>query len=146
MRRLRSCPGRRTFLALLAGIGFSVTTPVLAADPPPAPFSLAIDADGVQRAAIQLDSYVYTPGHLIVQAGKPVELTLTSVTFLTPHNFILLDSAAGLAVEQDVGAGKTVVVKFTPTRPGLYSFFCDKKLPLFPSHREKGMEGRLEVR
>lgn len=117
-----------------------------AADQPAVPFNVPVDQDGVQRTTLQLDSYAYQPGHLIVQAGKPVELTLTSVTFITPHNFVLLDSAAGLAVEQDVGAGKTVVVKFTPTRPGLYSFYCDKKLPLFPSHREKGMEGRLEVR
>ena len=120
--------------------------PAVAAETPSAPFVVPLDQDGVQRASVQLDSYAYTPGHVIVQSGKPVELTLTSVTFLTPHNFVLLDSAAGLAVEQDVGAGKTVVVKFTPTRPGLYAFYCDKKLPLFPSHREKGMEGRLEVR
>ncbi len=117
-----------------------------AADQPTVPFTVPVDQDGVQRTTLQLDSYAYQPSHLIVQAGKSVELTLTSVTFITPHNFVLLDSAAGLAVEQDVGAGKTVVVRFTPTRPGLYSFYCDKKLPLFPSHREKGMEGRLEVR
>jgi plastocyanin len=116
------------------------------ADAPPPPFTVPIDQDGVQRTTIQLDSYAYVPAHIIVQAGKPVELTLASVTFITPHNFVLLDSAAGLAIEQDIGAGKTVVVKFTPTRPGLYPFYCDKKLPLFPSHREKGMEGRLEVR
>ncbi len=120
--------------------------PAVAAETTGQPFPVPVDQDGVQRATVQLDSYAYTPGHLIVQAGKPVELTLVSVTFLTPHNFVLLDSAAGLAVEQDVGAGKTVVVKFTPSRPGLYSFYCDKKLPFFPSHREKGMEGRLEVR
>ncbi len=99
-------------------------------------------ADGVQRATITLDSYSYGPDRLIAQAGKPVELTLTSVTTITPHNFIIKE----LAVEQDVGAGKTVTVRFTPMQPGTYLFYCDKKLLFLPSHREKGMEGRLEVR
>jgi plastocyanin len=104
------------------------------------------DTDGVQRAAVTMDSYSYHPQHLIVQAGKPVELSLTSVTLLTPHNFVLQDAAAGLAVQQDVGAGKTLTVRFTPVQAGLFTFYCDKKLLFFASHREKGMEGRLEVR
>lgn len=106
------------------------------------PLTLEPGTDGVQRATITLDSYSYSPDHVIVQAGKPVELTLTSVTTITPHNFIIKE----LAVEQDVGAGKTVTVRFTPIQPGAYLFYCDKKLLFLPSHREKGMEGRLEVR
>jgi len=102
--------------------------------------------DGVQRATVILDSYSYTPNHLIVQAGKPVELVLTSITSITPHNFVLKDEAAGLSIERDVSAGKTVTVQFTPTKPGVHAFFCDKKLLFLPSHREKGMEGKLEVR
>jgi plastocyanin len=93
-----------------------------------------------------MDSYAYRPNHLVVRAGQPVELTLTSVTILTPHNFVLKEPAAGLSVEQDVGAGKTATVRFTPTQPGVFAFYCDKKLLFFASHREKGMEGRLEVR
>ncbi len=105
-----------------------------------------MSADGVQRATVILDSYSYAPNHLIVEAGKPVELTLTSVTTITPHNFVMNDPVGGLSVEQDVGAGKTAVVRFTPTRQGIFSIYCDKKLLFFPSHREKGMEGKLEVR
>lgn len=93
-----------------------------------------------------MDSYSYTPNHIIVRVGKPVELILTSVTILTPHNFVLKEPAAGLMVEQDVRAGKTLTVRFTPTQPGVFTFYCDKKLLFFASHREKGMEGRLEVR
>ena len=111
------------------------------------PLRVPVDqADGMQRATIILDSYSYTPQHLIVQAGKPVELLLTSITTITPHNFVLWDEAAGLFIERDVSAGKTVTVQFTPTKPGTYSFYCDKKLLFLPSHREKGMEGTLEVR
>ncbi|HQR15422.1 MAG TPA: cupredoxin domain-containing protein [Nitrospira sp.] len=111
------------------------------------PLRVPVDqVDGMQRATVILDSYSYTPQHLVVQAGKPVELLLTSITTITPHNFVLRDEAAGLSIERDVSAGKTVTVQFTPTKPGSYTFYCDKKLLFFPSHREKGMEGTLEVR
>jgi len=110
------------------------------------PMMVSAAADGVQRATVTLDSYSYTPNHLIVEAGKPVELTLTSVTTLIPHNFIIKDPAGSLSVEQDVSAGKTVTVLFTPTRPGIFPIYCDKRLWPLPSHRDKGMEGKLEVR
>jgi len=110
------------------------------------PFVAPIEDDGVQRATVTLDSYSYTPNHLVVEAGKPVELTLTSVTTLTPHNFIINEPAGGLSVEQDVGAGKTVTIRFTPAQPGTFPIYCDKRLWPLPSHRDKGMEGKLEVK
>ena len=110
------------------------------------PFVVPVGDDGVQRATITLDSYSYTPDYLVVQVGKPVELRLTSVTFITPHNFLLTDPAAGFTVEQEVRAGKTLTVRFTPTQTGTFIYYCDKKLLFLASHREKGMEGRLEVR
>jgi plastocyanin len=113
---------------------------------PPPPVIAEVGPDGVQRASLTLDSYSFTPGHLIVQAGRPVELTLTSVATLVPHNLTLKEPAAGLSIAQEVGPGQTAKVTFTPTKPGTYVFYCDKKLPFFPSHREQGMEGRLEVR
>ena len=118
-------------------------------EPPPAaapPVVAEIGADGIQRATIILDSYSYTPSHLIVQAGKPVELTLTSVTTIIPHNFILKDPAAGLNIEKDVSAGKTDKVTFTPAQAGTVTFYCDRRLWPMPSHRDKGMEGTLEIR
>jgi heme/copper-type cytochrome/quinol oxidase subunit 2 len=100
----------------------------------------------MQRATITLDSYSYAPNHIIVEAGKPVELTLTSVTTMIPHNFIIKDQAGNLLIEQDVGAGKTIIMTFTPAQPGTFSIYCDKRLWPLPSHRDKGMEGKLEVR
>lgn len=89
---------------------------------------------------------VSPPDHLVVEKGKPVELTLTSATIIIPHNFIIKDPAGSLSIEQDVSAGKTVTVRFVPTRPGLFPFFCDKRLWPMASHRDKGMEGLLEVK
>jgi len=133
-----------TAVKLLTIVGATV---VDSAEPSPSnpPLTIPIAADGVQRATVTLDSYSYSPNHLIVQAGKPVELTLTSVTTMIPHNFIIKDPTGTLFVEQDVSAGKTVTMTFTPTQPGTFPIYCDKRLWPLPSHRDKGMEGKLEV-
>jgi len=134
-------------LGILMGIvGWAITNvyPIGYAETGP-PVKAEVSADGIQRVTIILDSYSYTPNHVVVVAGKPVELLLTSVTTLTPHNFVIHDSAGGVSVEQDVGAGKSVTVRFTPGQSGRMPFFCDKRLWPMASHREKGMEGILEV-
>ena len=130
---------------LLTAVGVTI---VQGAEPSQSgpPMMIPVAADGVQRATITLDSYSYSPNHLIVEAGKPVELTLTSVTTIVPHNFIIKAPAQSLSVEQDVSAGKTVTITFTPTEPGTFPIYCDKRLWPLPSHRDKGMEGKLEVR
>ena len=130
---------------LLTSLGVTIAVAAEPSQPGP-PVVIPVAADGVQRATVTLDSYSYTPNHLIVEAGKPVELALTSVTTIIPHNFIIKDPAGRLSVEQDVSAGKTVTITFTPPQPGTFPIYCDKRLWPFPSHRDKGMEGKLEVR
>lgn len=104
------------------------------------------DAEGIQRASIVLDSYAYVPAHISVQAGLPVEFRLENQSFLTPHNFIMDHPDAGLQQNVNVDAGDRVTIRFIARTPGTYTFYCDKQLLFFPSHREEGMEGRLEVR
>jgi heme/copper-type cytochrome/quinol oxidase subunit 2 len=141
----RQLLNRMATVWLLTSVGVTI---VHGAEPSQSgpPMMIPVAADGVQRATVTLDSYSYSPNHLIVEAGKPVELTLTSVTTIIPHNFLIKDPAGGLSVEQDVSAGKTVTVTFTPTQPGTFPIYCDKRLWPMPSHRDKGMEGTLEVR
>ena len=103
-------------------------------------------ADGVQRANLQVDNYAFEPSHLVVHVGKAVVLSLECHTFLTPHNFVLRAPEVDLDVAADVGAGKLMTVRFTATRPGRFAFYCDKQLLFFKSHRDKGMEGVLDVR
>jgi plastocyanin domain-containing protein len=101
--------------------------------------------DGVQKIDVIVDSYSFDPDHIVVTANKPVELTLKSVTTLIPHNFTIDYPDAGLNVDEDIPHGKDVKVTFTPTKPGNYEFYCDKKF-LFDSHKDKGMKGVLEVK
>lgn len=144
MVRGRGCISAGLIMVVLASTDTSAWS-IEPAEPSP-PFLVPVSPDGVQRTTILLDSYSYEPNNLIVAAGKPVELTLTSVTTITPHNFIIKDPEGSLSVEQDVGAGETVVVRFTPKRTGIFPIYCDKRLWPLPSHREKGMVGRLEVK
>ena len=140
---------RLIHMLAIVGLLTSVGVTIVDAEEPSQsgpPMVIPMAADGVQRATVTLDSYSYTPNHLIVEAGKPVELTLTSMTTIIPHNFIIKDPAGSLSVEQDVSAGKTVTITFTPTQPGTFPIYCDKRLWPLPSHRDKGMEGKLEVR
>ena len=104
------------------------------------------DAEGVQRAFIVLDSYEYAPAHISVEAGVPIEFQLENQSFLTPHNFIIDYPDAGLEHNVSVDAGDSATIRFLVETPGTYTFYCDKQLLFFPSHREEGMEGRLEVR
>ncbi len=141
----------KKYYCLMGMVGGMITALVAvgrAADGSPAspPMAVHVSPDGVQRAEVTLDSYAYTPNHLVVERGKPVELTLSSITIITPHNFLIHEPSSGLRVEQDVGAGKTVMVRFVPTEPGRFVFFCDKRLWPMASHRDKGMEGILEVK
>ncbi len=104
------------------------------------------DADGIQRALIVLDSYAYTPPHISVQAGLPIEFRFENQSFLTPHNFVLDYPDVALQHDVSVDAGDSVTIRFSVQTSGTYTFYCDKQLLFFPSHREEGMEGRLEVR
>ncbi len=129
------------FVCLAAVI---LVAPLFAADP------FAVDVllapDGVQRATIEADSYDFLPRHLVVKAGKPVELTVKSLTWLVPHNIVIDDPRSGLAIHAEVPAGESVTIRFTPMVTGAFAIYCDKKLPFFKNHREKGMEGVLEVK
>ena len=123
-------------------------TAARAADAPAAdaPFVVPTDADGVQRTTVTLDSYSYSPGHLVVEAGKAVELTLVSESTFAPHDLVIDDPASGLSVKVNVGSGDTAKASFTPEKAGRFAFYCSKKAPFGKSHREKGMEGVLEVK
>lgn len=101
---------------------------------------------GIQRATITMDSYSYNPKELIVQAGKPVEFTLHNTATFIPHTFVVDDPAAGLHLRMEVNAGDRQILRFTPMQSGSVTFYCDKQLLFFKSHRERGQEGHLEIR
>jgi plastocyanin len=136
----------KIFLAALAlsafGIGFASSGAARAAEEERTVATAG--ADGVQRATILAGSYFFKPARIVVKVGAPVELTINKQPSFTPHNFTLQAAEAGIDVSEDLGASPTIV-RFTPTKPGSYEFSCNKKPPIFKSHRSQGMVGTLDV-
>lgn len=110
-----------------------------------ADYTAEIGSDGVQKVQITATSYSFTPNHIIVRVNVPVELSVKKEAGLVPHNITLTAFEAGIKFLESLST-EPVIIKFTPTKAGSYAFFCDKKAPFSKSHREKGMEGILEVR
>ena len=103
-----------------------------------------IDDDGVQRVVILGGGYFFKPDHIIVKVNVPVEMVIRKEDGFIPHNFIIDAPEAGIEVNEGMSSDPKVV-RFTPTKVGMYPYYCSKKLLFFDDHREKGMEGVLEV-
>jgi plastocyanin len=104
----------------------------------------SIGADGVQRVEILGGSYFFYPNHLVVKVNVPVEIRIRKEGGLFPHNFVLKAPEAGMDMEVDLSTDSKTI-SFTPTKAGQYPFYCDKKFLFLKSHREKGMNGIIEV-
>jgi len=103
-----------------------------------------IASDGVQRLEMLGGEYFFKPKHIIVKINVPVEIIIKKEAGVVPHNIVLKAPEAGIDISENLGtAPKTV--RFTPTKKGKYEFTCDKKLLFFKSHKDRGMEGILEV-
>ncbi|MGD8854013.1 MAG: cupredoxin domain-containing protein [Gammaproteobacteria bacterium] len=102
-------------------------------------------AGAEQSIVVEMGDYRFSPDEIHVQAGETVQLELTNTDLLTPHNFSLQREEAGLDLDVDVDPGETKLVDVKPLKPGSYTFYCNKKLLFFKSHREHGMEGTLVV-
>lgn len=103
-----------------------------------------VDPDGVQRVRIEGGSYFFKPYQIVVKVNVPVELLASREAGITPHNFVIKVPEAGIAVEEEL-AVEPKKITFTATAVGKYPLYCSNKLLFFASHRERGMEGVLEV-
>lgn len=107
-------------------------------------FVVPVDADGVQRVEMVGGDYFYDPNVIVVKVNKPVELKVKKAAGYVPHNLIAKAPEAGIDFTIDL-KGDPQAIKFTPTKVGKYPIYCDKSLLWFKTHREKGMEGLIEV-
>jgi plastocyanin len=132
-----SIAGSRFLLLMLA----VSTACALAQEPPQV---VKPDADGVQRVRLVAGSYFFKPNHIVVKANVPVELSASRASGITPHDLVIRAEEAGINVKEDLGSDPKKIA-FIATKPGKYPIYCSKKLPFMAGHREKGMEGILEV-
>lgn len=107
-------------------------------------FKATVDSSGVQKVEVSGGSYFFKPDYIVVKVNVPVELIVKKEPGATPHDITIKAPEAGIDFKESLGTDPEVV-KFTPTKTGKYSFYCDKRFLFFKSHRGKGMEGTLEV-
>jgi plastocyanin len=74
----------------------------------------------------------------------PVEIKIKKEPTIVPHSFVIKTPEAGMDIVESLGS-EPKTIRFTPTKAGKYPFYCDKKFLSSKSHREKGMEGIIEV-
>jgi len=102
------------------------------------------EADGVQRIRIAAGSYFFKPNHVVVKVDVPVELVASREAGMAPHDLVIRDPDGGVVAEEELST-EPKKIAFTPKKTGMYSFYCSKKLPFMAGHRERGMEGFVEV-
>ena len=107
-------------------------------------YQATVAADGVQYVRIEGGSYFFKPDRVIVKVNVPVELTVSVEKSLIPHTLVIQSPEAGIAVDEKLSRDAKTI-RFTPTLVGKYPMYCKNKLLFFKSHREKGMEGVLNV-
>ena len=107
-------------------------------------YTATVDKDDVQHVRIICGSYFFNPNRIIVKEGIPVELSASKEQGMAPHSIVANAPEAGIVFDESLN-GNPKTITFTATATGEYVFYCKNKLPFFPSHREKGMQGIIEV-
>jgi plastocyanin len=136
---------KNTVAALLLGL-LLLWSGVLSAEQTesPEPHRAKIDSDGVQHVSILGGDYFFRPSHVIVKVNVPIEFSVSLEKGIVPHTLVIQAPEAGIAVDESLST-EAKTIRFTPTAVGRYSYYCRNKLVFFKSHRERGMEGVLEV-
>lgn len=127
---------------IVAGLLFLLASTAVYADD--TPFIVPMDKDGVQRVEVLGGDYFFKPRHLVVKINQPVEMLVRKDGWVIPHTIVIDAPEASIKVNASLSRDPKVIA-FTPTKVGSYPFYCDKKPPFLASHRDKGMEGILEV-
>ncbi len=121
------------FLAMPALSGAAETGPVTA----------EIGADGVQRVDVLAGSYFFNPNRIILKVNVPAEIRIKKDSGMVPHDITMQDPEAGMEFQVGLSSAPKTI-SFIPKETGTYPFYCSKKF-LGESHREKGMQGTIEV-
>ncbi len=120
-----------------------------AAEAPPAKGEIrravaTMDDKGVQHIDVIGGDYYYDPNYIVVKVNHPVEMRIKKDTRFVPHDIVVNAPEAGMNFKVELGTDYKTI-KFTPTKVGKYQMYCDHRFLWFASHREKGMEGTIDV-
>ncbi len=103
-----------------------------------------VDADGVQRVDVLGGSYYFDPNTIVVKVNVPAEFKVRKEPGMAPHSIAIHAPEAGIDFSESLSTEPTII-HFTPTKVGKYPFVCEKRFLFFKSHKDRGMQGVLEV-
>jgi len=104
---------------------FSLENPSVSALPPPPPFEVQVNKEGVQELTLVITPGGYTPLRFAVRRGVPVRLTFRQLGQVGCGNELIFPadprnpSALSLASDKD-----KKVLEFTPQQAGEFEFYC----------------------
>jgi heme/copper-type cytochrome/quinol oxidase subunit 2 len=108
------------------------------------PFVATVGPTGVQRVEVLGGNYWFEPNHIVVRLDVPVELSVSKESGAIPHDISMKSPEAGMDFVQSLRTTPNTI-RFTPTKTGVYPFYCSKISPSGKTQRERGMEGVIEV-
>ncbi len=107
-------------------------------------FVATVGSDGVQHVEILGGEYYFDPNYIVVKVNAPVELKVKKAAGYVPHDIMVKAPEAGIDFKANLEKDWQSI-KFTPTKVGKYEMYCDKRLLWFKSHKDRGMDGYIEV-
>jgi len=72
------------------------------------PFNL--HSEEVQEFSINVGNYFFKPNKITVKVNQPAKLSLIRGIGITPHNFTLEDSKAGLNIFESLKSGRSALI------------------------------------
>lgn len=123
---------------------FSYGTAIAYAQDKTEAYTATVDKDGIQHVRIVGGSYFFKPDRIVVKKNIPVDFSVTKEPGMAPHSIVAHAPEAGIVFDESLNSNPKIIT-FTATASGEYVFYCKNKLLFFPSHREKGMQGIIEV-
>lgn len=131
-------------IAIVFLIAFILSGPIFAAAQEKKLFKAVIGPDGVQRVNISSGEYFFDPNYIVVKVNVPVEFIIKKDVGIISHDIVINAPEAGLNIREFLST-EPKTIKFTPAKTGSYPFYCDVKSMFSKTHKDKGMEGTLEV-
>jgi plastocyanin domain-containing protein len=129
---------------ILSFVVFSVAVAFADAQDKTAAYTATVDKDGVQHIRVIGGGYFFKPDRIVVKKNIPVELSVSREPGMVPHSIVANAPEAGIVFDESLSSNPKIII-FTAQATGEYVFYCKNKLPFLPSHREKGMQGIIEV-
>jgi len=93
-------------------------------------------SDNERVIKIVAQRFSYTPNEIVLKAGEPTRLEITSLDFI--HGFNIPD----LKIRANLPPGQVTVVHLNPQKVGAYGFLCDN----FCGTGHEEMNGKIIVK